>query len=98
MFTEVHKLADWGGRKLVNSIVQRLEWGLKGCKDQIDTMDKTKSVIWVPTKTDLKQIHNRNDESVRSQLQRTFKAKEAMIEAIQKSTDSEPPGLQGGKS
>lgn len=97
MFTEVHKLADWSGCKLVNSIVHRLEWGLKSCKDQIDHLKETKSTIWIPTITDLKQIHNENDESVRSQLRHSFKAKEALLEGIMRSSSSEQSGLQGGK-
>jgi hypothetical protein len=93
MFAEVSRLPHWKGRQLVNSIVLRLEWGLKACKDQLDALTKAQSTTWIPSRQDLKLIHNRSDESTRNRLHRSFTAREALLHDLKMRTD---PGITSG--
>ncbi|KAI9240546.1 MAG: hypothetical protein BYD32DRAFT_484825 [Podila humilis] len=94
MFAEVSVLRDWHGRQLVNRIVSRLERGLTACKEQLDSLEVAQSATWIPSRSDLKNVHNRNDESTRSQFRRRFKARDAILDGIKMNVDTDAPGMR----
>ena len=96
MYAEVHRLSDWRGCLLVNTIVCLLECGLKAFKEQLENLVSAQSTAWIPSRNDLKQIHNRNDESVRARLRRNFKAREALLTGIKMNTGTSGSGLPEG--
>ena len=55
MFAEVHKEKE--GVRLVNLIMNRVGMGLKACKNQLETLEKSFLATWIPSRDDLRQIH-----------------------------------------
>ena len=94
MFAEVNKLRDWTGTKLVNRIVTTLNRGLKTCTTRLGSIQEANETGWIPSKGDLKQIHNRNDEATRVRLCRRFSVRGALVGGIKQlgeTTSSEMP-------
>ena len=50
--------------------------------NELDSLRNSEAPVWVPSRNDLKQIHNRNDETTRMRLHRSFKAKNSLIGSI----------------
>ena len=87
MFAEVHEQPDRKGCQLIHSILRLLESGLRRCKDQLDALQRAQSITWIPSRSDMKQIHIRNDELARARLRRTFTARDALLQGITMASD-----------
>ena len=88
MFAEVHNhLPTSKGCQFINSIVCWLDSGLEACKEKLDTLVEGQLTTWIPSRNDLKLIHTRNDESTRTRLLRSFRARDALFEGLKKRAD-----------
>ena len=82
MFAEVNRLPDGAGSKLVNNMLKILDRGLNTCTSQLQLVHEGNKTIWIPSKGDLKRIHNRNDDETRVNLRRRFSARDALVAGI----------------
>ena len=86
MYAEVNPPRNMPPEKrceLINTMIHRLERGLQACREkEVEKTVRSGSTTWIPSRTDLKQIHNRNDESVRRRLRRGFKVREALLAGL----------------
>ena len=80
--------------QLVNDIVCRLSWGFQECITEIDRLARTGSIKWIPTKNDLREIHIKSNDNLRSHFQRTFHVKAAAIRGIKGSQSPMSAGLK----
>lgn len=81
MFAEVHKM-DFA-IDLVRTVIECLAEPLHTARDEVSELPKRDPpLIWIPSRQDLKDIHNRNDERVRSRAQRGFRVRDKLFESV----------------
>lgn len=80
MFAEVHNESN--AVKLIESMLNYLATGLSMARRNLETWATNPPVTLIPSRKDLKDIHNRNNENVRNRIQRQFTIRDNMFSSI----------------